>query len=107
MFRFLQSFPLPVEAVELQLATKTQVQQTIGKSVPPRAFTRVSPDFALLRLHSPSFKSEHSFLKHSQDRWRLQVHMSKRSLSLRLLDTQTQLETHTDTDTHTHRHNNT
>ena len=73
------------EMVRLVFCTKPRAKRTICTSVSPRASTRVSPDFALLRLRSPSFKSKNSFLKHFQDHWRLQMHTSKHSLSLRLL----------------------
>ena len=39
---------------------KTRAQRTICTSVSPRASTRVSPDFTLLGLHAPSFKSQQS-----------------------------------------------
>ena len=86
--------------VRLVFRPKTEVGP-ICTQVSPRASTRVSPDFALLGLRSPSFKAKHSFFKHFQDHWRLQVHSSKHSLSLRLLHTQTHKHTRTDTVTET------
>ena len=89
---------------------QNRAQRTVCMKVSPAASTRVSPDSALLKLRSPSFESQHSFFKHFQDHWRLQVHMSKHSLSLRLLHTQTQpdtqkqthAQTQTQTQTQTH-----
>ena len=110
-----------VKPVELQLFWGTRWREPLarwfGLSFAPkpkynerfarqyRYSTRVSPDFALLRHSSPSFGSW--FLcssEHCQDHWRLQVHTSKHSLSLCLLQTQPETRTHTTHTQHT-KHN--